>query len=96
MHGATAMASSDLGFVPADFPGDAVSLVAPCGDLWGLRYDLRYPFASYLAHQAALLGTGKLLHILHICSADWKVFVDDNDVEVAWKPPYNFSLFYNP
>lgn len=60
LHGATAMASSDLGFVPADFPGDAVSLLTPCGDLWGLRYDLRFPFASWLAHQAALLGSGKL------------------------------------
>lgn len=59
MHGASAMASSDLGFVPADFPADAVSLLAPCGDLWGLRYDLRYPFASWLAHQAALLNIGK-------------------------------------
>ena len=62
MHGASAMASSDLGFVPADFPADAVTLLAPCGDLWGLKYDLRYPFAAWLAHQAALLSTGNRCH----------------------------------
>lgn len=64
MHGATAMASSDLGFVPVDFPGDAVSLLAPCGDLWGLRYDLRFPFASWLAHQAAI-GNSKSAHLFY-------------------------------
>ena len=71
MHGASAMASSDLGFVPADFPADAVSLLAPCGDLWGLRYDLRYPFASWLAHQAALLNAGK--PVAHIQDTKSKV-----------------------
>ena len=59
MHGASPMASCELGFPPADFPADAVSLLAPCGAPWGLRYDLRYPFASWLAHQAALFGTSR-------------------------------------
>ena len=64
MHSSSAMASSDMCFVPADFPADAVTLLAPCGDLWGLKYDLRYPFASWLAHQAALLSTGNRCHAL--------------------------------
>lgn len=60
MHGASPMASCQLGFPPADFPADAVTLLAPCGAPWGLRYDLRYPFAAWLAHQAALYGTSRL------------------------------------
>ncbi len=57
LHGATAMASRGVGIAPPDFPPDAVSLLAPDGSPWGLRYDLRYPFAAWLARQAALLGT---------------------------------------
>ena len=59
-HGATPMASSGVGMAPPDFPAEAVTLLAPDGSCWGLRYDLRYPFAAWLARQAALLGTGKL------------------------------------
>ena len=58
LHGAAPMASTGVGIAPTDFPPDAVSLLAPCGSPWGLRYDLRYPFAAWLARQAALPGTG--------------------------------------
>ncbi|KAL0052345.1 hypothetical protein WJX82_000639 [Trebouxia sp. C0006] len=57
LHGATPMASTGVGIAPLDFPPDAVSMLAADGSPWGLRYDLRYPFAAWLARQAALLGT---------------------------------------
>ena len=57
LHGATPMASTGLGIAPLDFPADAVSMLAADGSPWGLRYDLRYPFAAWLARQAALPGT---------------------------------------
>ena len=59
LHGASPMASTGVGLAPADWAPDAVSLLAPCGDPWGLRYDLRYPFVAWLARQAALLGSSK-------------------------------------
>lgn len=66
LHGAAPMASTGVGIAPpmastgvgiAEWAPDAVSLLAPCGDLWGLRYDLRYPFVGWLARQASLLTT---------------------------------------
>ena len=61
LHGAAPMASTGVGIAPplAEWAPDAVSLLAPCGDLWGLRYDLRYPFVAWLARQASLLTTSK-------------------------------------
>ena len=61
LNGATPMASTGVGIAPLDFPPDAVSMLASDGSPWGLRYDLRYPFAAWLARQAALLGTSKHL-----------------------------------
>ena len=61
LHGATPMASTGVGMAPLDWAPDAVTLLAPCGDPWGLRYDLRYPFVTWLAHQATLLGSSKPL-----------------------------------
>ena len=57
LHGATPMASTGLGVAPLDFPADAVSMLAADGSPWGLRYDLRYPFAAWLARQAVLPST---------------------------------------
>lgn len=57
LHGATPMASKGVGVAPADWAPDAVSLLGPCGDPWGLRYDLRHPFVAWLACQASLLTT---------------------------------------
>ena len=64
LHGATPMASTGVGMAPADWAPDAVTLLAPCGDPWGLRYDLRYPFVAWLARQATLLGSSKPLPYL--------------------------------
>ena len=57
LHGASPMASTGMGVAPADWAPDAVSLLGPCGDPWGLRYDLRHPFVAWLARQASLLTT---------------------------------------
>ena len=63
LHGASPMASTAVGIAPTDFPSDAVTLLAPDGSPWGLRYDLRYPFAAWLARQATLLGTSAPLYL---------------------------------
>lgn len=63
LHGATPMASIGVGVAPIDWAPDAVSLLGPCGEPWGLRYDLRYPFVAWLARQASLLTTSMSLYV---------------------------------
>lgn len=76
LHGATPMASTGVGVAPAVWAPDAVSLLAPDGAPWGLRYDLRHPFVAWLARQAALLTTSAPFLLLlrppfQICSC-WR------------------------
>lgn len=72
LHGATPMASMGVGVSPVDWAPDAVSLLGPCGEPWGLRYDLRYPFVAWLARQASLLTTSMSLYVSPVseCQTD--------------------------
>ncbi|KIZ01806.1 putative serine/threonine-protein kinase GCN2 [Monoraphidium neglectum] len=57
-HSAVPVASNVVGIAHAGLPRDAVRLLAPSGAQISLRYESRYPFAVWLAQQAALAGGG--------------------------------------
>ncbi|CAK0752569.1 hypothetical protein CVIRNUC_002156 [Coccomyxa viridis] len=51
-HGAVPMDSSDIGFCPVDPPPDVAALLSTTGARLAMRYELRAPFAAWLARQA--------------------------------------------
>lgn len=61
-------ACMQVGLVHAGMAGDAVRLMAPTGALLSMRYELRYPFAQWLAQQAVeAAGRGEGgTHMLHV------------------------------
>ena len=65
LHGAAPMASSTVGACPADPPRNAAVLLSPDGSRLALRYDMRTPFAAWLARRWAALSTALLPIVLH-------------------------------
>ena len=57
LHGAVPMASSTLGACPSEPPRNAALLLSPDGPRLALRYDMRVPFAAWLARRAAAAVT---------------------------------------
>ncbi|KAG1662775.1 hypothetical protein FOA52_006801 [Chlamydomonas sp. UWO 241] len=53
LHGATAKASCVLGYAGRGLPQGAVRALTPAGGLLSARYEMRPPFASWLASHAA-------------------------------------------
>ncbi|KAK9906778.1 hypothetical protein WJX75_007809 [Coccomyxa subellipsoidea] len=53
VHGAVPMDSSDVGFCPIDAPADIAAMLSTSGAQLAMRYELRAPFAAWLARQAA-------------------------------------------
>lgn len=52
-HGAVHMASTTVGACPAEPPRNAAVLLSSDGPRLAIRYDLRTPFASWLASRSA-------------------------------------------
>ncbi|CAL8462314.1 g1847 [Coccomyxa elongata] len=53
VHGAVPMDSTDIGFCPIDAPTDIAAMLSTSGARLAMRYELRAPFAAWLARQAA-------------------------------------------